>query len=166
MLIVFSVFDYWPKGDSSFFTIPVPPQEIQTLIIQKIKVSAPVIYTDIAAEGNFQEKLERGVVHYPGSAIPGEFGNAYIFGHSSDFFYRQGNYKEIFKDLPNLEIDDEIIISSDKKVLTFRVIDKKIVEANDLSVLAQNTGRRLLTLQTSYPVGTADKRYLVIAELK
>ncbi len=48
----------------------------------------------------------------------------------------------------------------------YKVIKTKVISPNDLSVLNQETdGKKILTLQTSYPIGTALKRFIVIAEL-
>jgi len=33
----------------------------------------------------FMNELENGIIRYPGSAKPGENGNSFIFGHSSNF---------------------------------------------------------------------------------
>ena len=139
-----------------------------SLYIQKIGISVPIIYVADDRESTFQKGLEKGVVHYPGTAKPGELGNAYIFGHSSDFFLARGNYKTVFANLPKLEAGDKIYVTDQENELyTYTVLEGRIVENDDLSVLSQfNYEEKLLTLQTSYPIGTADKRYVVIAELK
>lgn len=138
-----------------------------TLVISSLDVVVPVIYIDEVSEQAFQDGLAKGVVHYPGTARPGEYGNVYIFGHSSDYFWSTGNYKSVFAVLPRIAQGAEVKLSdSAGAVYTYRVFDQKVVSADDVSYLGQYDNKRpLLTLQTSWPIGTALKRYIVQAEL-
>ena len=137
------------------------------LIISKINLDAPILYADTVDENQFQKFLEQGVVHYPDTALPGQPGNCYIFGHSSDYAWTPGNYKSVFALLTNLTIGDAIIVSNHQgQTFDYVVTTKFVVESADKSVLNQDLSKHLLTLQTSYPLGTALKRYIVQAELK
>ncbi|OGE74422.1 MAG: hypothetical protein A3I07_00705 [Candidatus Doudnabacteria bacterium RIFCSPLOWO2_02_FULL_42_9] len=141
--------------------------EPNLLVIDSLAVKAPIIYATDNDEKKFQEDLRKGVVHFPDTAVPGESGNVYIFGHSSDYLWSKGDYKTVFATLPNIDIGAKIIISDHAgRGYTYEVKEKKVVDAKDLSVLQQDESKYLLTLQTSYPIGTAWKRYIVIAELK
>ena len=142
--------------------------ESDTLWISSLGIKAPVKYVEESKESVFQEALRDGVVHFPGTAMPGQPGNAYIFGHSSDYLWSKGNYKTVFALLPRINKGAEIQITDHNGDLyTYIVTDTFVVAPNDLSVLDQkNNEKKLLTLQTSYPVGTALKRYIVVAELK
>jgi hypothetical protein len=44
----------------------------------------------------FMEELRKGVVRYPGTAEPGEVGNTFIFGHSSNFPWVKSEYNDVF----------------------------------------------------------------------
>jgi HemK-like putative methylase len=70
------------------------------LSIPSLSIEAPIQFIDKADEKTFQAALKNGVVHYPGTALAGEFGNMYIFGHSSDYIWSKGHYKTIFAVLP------------------------------------------------------------------
>ena len=146
------------------------PEEVgqpDILQIKSLGLTAPVVYAQSENEEEFQEALGSGVVHYPKTALPGEIGNVYIFGHSSDYFWSKGSYQTVFAPLPQAEIGDEIKLSnSEGKVFTYVIVEKFITSPNDLSVLAQPTDRKILTLQTSWPLGTALKRYIIRAEIK
>jgi sortase A len=136
------------------------------LVIPKLSVSVPIIFADSRAENQIQADLQNGAVHLKDTVMPGEIGNSYIVGHSSDYPDSKGNYKTVFAKLPTLVVGDEVVIRGQGRELHFKVIKTKIVEADDLSVLSQDTGgRAILTLQTSYPIGTAQKRFIVSAEL-
>lgn len=156
------------KPDSSEMPqVSVEKGESNKLLIASIGVNVPVVYVDERSENIFQAALKNGVVHYPGTALPGQSGNVYIFGHSSDYVWVKSNYKSAFALLPKVAIGDEIVITDQAgKIFHYVVIEKQVVSPNDLSVLKQDESKHLLTLQTSYPIGTALKRYLVIAELK
>jgi sortase A len=146
---------------------PLPPPALPaTLSVPRINLQAPIIFSPSAEESTIQYYLRLGVVHLPQSALPGETGNSYIVGHSSDYLTSLGDYKTVFKDLPELTTGDIIIIQSGQQELEYRVTKTRIVAANDVSVLSQQTqGKKLLTLQTSYPIGTAQKRFIVVATL-
>jgi len=119
------------------------------------------------SEKTYQAALQNGVVHYPGTAKPGEAGNVYIFGHSSDYLWSRGNYKTVFALLPRVEIGALVNLSNEEgEIFTYTITDKFVASPKDTQLLSQDTGgKKILTLQTSYPIGTALKRYIVIAEL-
>lgn len=139
-----------------------------TLAIPSLGVSAPVVYIHETGEKAFQNALLSGVVHYPGSSMPGEVGNVYIFGHSSDYAWSDGAYKSVFALLTKIKKGAEIKLTDSKGFLyTYLVVDQFVTSPKDVEVLSQATGgKKMLTLQTSYPVGTALKRYVVRAELR
>lgn len=139
-----------------------------TLAIPSLGVTAPIQYATQKNEKHFQELLKSGVVHYPGTALPGEVGNMFIFGHSSDYAWSKGNYKTVLALLPKLKKGSEIkVVDSDGYIYTYIAREVQVAAPTEVQWLSQETGgKRLLTVQTSYPIGTALKRYLVIAELR
>ncbi len=139
-----------------------------TISIPKIGVTAPIIYVNTKTEAAYQDAMSRGVGHYPGSANPGEIGNVFIFGHSAGPLWRGKNpYLKIFSLIPKLEKGDSVFVSDSRgRVFEYRVFDGFPVKPNDVYVTSQETnGRRLLTLQTSWPLGTSLGRYVIRAEL-
>ncbi|MBU0597813.1 sortase [Patescibacteria group bacterium] len=143
--------------------------EPSVISIPDRNIEAPIVYIteeQNTADGH-QEALANGVVLFPGTALPGELGNPYIFGHSSDYFWKPGDYKEIFKPLIDIPVDTAVRITNpDGELFIYKVIETKIVGPKDVSVMDQyNHERKILTLQTSYPIGTALKRYIAICEL-
>lgn len=151
---------------------PAAPKEgswpKDTLAIPSLGINAPVIYEVAQNEEAFQLALRNGVVHYPGSALPGAVGNVYIFGHSSDYAWSKGDYKSVFALLPKIENGAEIKLTDSKGFMyTYLVTNQFVVGPKDVNVLSQETnGKHMLTVQTSYPIGTALKRYVVQAELR
>ncbi len=171
ILIVSLALINWPYWQTQLETpkiVSAPPEMMANmLIIERLGIETPIIYVERADEEAFQEGLENGVAHYPGTARIGENGNPYIFGHSSDYIWSRGRYKTILARLPRIKIGEEIIASDHAgKKFVYKVIETKVVSPKELSVLDQRGyQRKLLTVQTSYPVGTALRRFVAIAEL-
>ena len=145
--------------------VPLGPDELR---IRVIDVRAPIVYIGDTEEATFIDALHHGVVHYPETALPGEPGNVFIFGHSSDWIGVDDPYRNVFALLPHLAVGDEIeITDAAGEVFVYIVTKTFIVSPTDLRVLDQGDGNQsLLTLQTSYPFGTALARYIVRAELE
>jgi sortase A len=116
-----------------------------------------------ALEGQIQDALRNGVVHFPGTAMPGEHGNVVITGHSSYFPWDPGRFKDVFALLHQVNVGDTIIVYHEQKKYTYKVSDKVVVHPDQVDVLTQN-GEDKLTLITCTPVGTALNRLVVTAK--
>ena len=147
-----------------------PPDD--RVIIPRINKNVPIVKVASenlikrdwgALESDIQEALRDGVVHYPGSAEPGENGNVVITGHSSYFSWDPGRFKDVFALLHQVAIGDTIIVYHDQKQYFYQVYDTQIVTPDKIDVLTQN-GENRLTLITCTPVGTNLKRLVVFAK--
>jgi sortase A len=103
------------------------------------------------------------VVHYPGTAEPGQNGNVVITGHSSYFVWDPGGFKDVFALLHEVNIGDKIIVYHQQIPYSYQVYDKKVVMPDQVDVLTQ-AGENRLTLITCTPVGTNLKRLVVFAK--
>ncbi len=137
------------------------------LLIPKIKVSAPIIYMDWKKntspekiEHAIQKYLENGVGHYMDTALPGQVGNVFITGHSSNYWWAKGNYNHVFALLDKLVVGDKVIIYYKQKKYVYQVFQVDIVSPDDTSVLKQ-TSESILTLMTCTPPGTDWRRLIV-----
>ncbi|MBP9827466.1 sortase [Candidatus Saccharibacteria bacterium] len=142
------------------------PETVDTadiLLIPKINVNVPVVFEASIAEAAIQKALQNGVVHYAGTALPGERSNIVIVGHSSNDWWEPGNYKFAFALLEKLEPGDQIQFNYQKKKYVFSVNGKKVVAPNEISVL-QPTTEPQLTLITCTPPGTSWKRLIITAK--
>jgi Sortase domain len=112
---------------------------------------------DEVAKGNYesvpvQKLLKNGVVHTAYSVNPGEVGNSYIVGHSSNFSSVQSPYNYIFKPLEKRsKVGEEFIIyDKDGRELKFKVFEVLEIQAEDTKTAYKDFGdRRIVTLQTS-----------------
>lgn len=135
--------------------LPVPtrgPEQAIRIRIPAIGVDAPVV------EGDDWEALKQGAGHHIGSANPGERGNCIISAHNDIF-------GEIFRDLPDLDLGDEVFVHTMTQVYRYRVTQKRVIPPEDVSVMAPTTSP-VLTLISCYPYGIDTHRIVVIAELE
>lgn len=148
-----------------------PPEN--RVVIPKLDLNVPLIAPSYEAllagdwpqvEKDIQDALVNGVVHYPGTANPGQAGDFFVTGHSSYYPWSPGNYKTVFARLQELEIGDEYWVYFGGDKYRYRIIEKKEVSPSDVTVLDQPTDRRLATLMTCTPVGTSLRRLIVVAE--
>jgi LPXTG-site transpeptidase (sortase) family protein len=114
-------------------------------------------------EDEMQNALKNGVVHYPGTSLPGQTGNIVITGHSSYFPWDSGRYKDVFAILYEVVEGDNIVIYYEQDKYVYEVTEIKIVMPEDIEILKQ-TPENKLTLITCYPVGTNLKRLVVTAK--
>jgi len=110
---------------------------------------------EIVIEGVDDDALNAGPGHLPGSAYPGEAGNAVISAHRDRHFARLGE----------IDVGDTIVTESGSHRTTWVVISKRVVAADAPALF--RTGDATLTLTTCWPiryVGTAPERLLVTAK--
>ena len=164
------------EGETHEVTLPTfsasitPPDNY--LFIPRLNISAPIRTTSVPAldnwdvlEKSIQDSLRDGVVRFPGTAQPGQKGNAFITGHSSYYPWDTGRYKDVFALLPEIEIDEEIIVFWNQQKYVYRVNHMHEVQPNETDVL-KDVDSYQLTLMTCTPIGTALKRLIVTAELQ
>jgi LPXTG-site transpeptidase (sortase) family protein len=142
------------------------------IIIPRINKNVPIVNVSTQSlirrdwaglEADIQEALKGGVVHYPGTAEPGQNGNVVVTGHSSYFPWDPGRFKDVFALLHDVVVGDEILIYNDQKPYRYTVTEKTIVLPDKIDVLTQQ-GEDKLTLITCTPVGTNLKRLIVVAK--
>lgn len=147
-----------------------PPDD--RIIIPRINKNVPIVNVSPqnlvsrdwnALEKDIQEALKGGVVHYPGTAQPGDRGNVVVTGHSSYFPWDPGRFKDVFALLHEVAIGDTIILYHNQKQYQYAVYDVKIITPDKIEVLTQEGDERL-TLITCTPIGTNLKRLIVLAK--
>lgn len=143
------------------------------LVIPRINRNVPVINVSTESlikkdwsqlEKDMQEALRYGVIHYPGTARPGQQGNIVITGHSSYFPWDPGRFKDVFAVLHDLKVGDQILLYNNQKRYIYEVSSIKKIWPSELDVLKPSTENKL-TLITCTPVGTNLKRLIIEAKL-
>ena len=168
ILVILTGFGLWriDKYHKSSTPSPTPSPLYQDfhLVIPKLSIDAPVIPdVDGADKEAYFKALEDGVAHFQGTAKPGEGSNIFIFGHSSFYWWKPGDYKEIFRHLEEVKIGDEIVLWYNQKEYQYRVSETKVVEPDQVDVLAP-TANEQVSLMTCVPVGTTKLRLVVIGK--
>ena len=142
--------------------IPKIGKNIPLIDIKQKKVEGLDELNDI-----FMKELENGVIRYPGSGIPGENGNSFIFGHSSNFPWMKGDYNDVFSLLDHVEFDDEVVVYYGQEKHTYKIRTKNVISPGDVSVLKSNEkdDRSQVTLMTCWPIGTTLNRLVLTGDL-
>lgn len=151
---------------------PTTPQKSDSSAMHAYKLSIPKLKIFNATVVVSGDSLDTNLIHYGGTARPGEFGTGVVFGHSTlPQLYDPKNYKTIFTYLPTLtpakgeKPGDVIIINYDGVEYHYMVEDMYVTKPNDLSPLEQQYDGEHLTLITCVPPGTMFERLIVKTRL-
>lgn len=109
---------------------------------------------EIVVEGVGEDQLNAGPGHMPGSALPGDPGNAVISAHRDRHFHA----------LDHVAVGDTIITTTDRGRVTWVVVGRHIVPSDARALF--DTHDATLTLTTCWPVrylGPAPDRLLITA---
>lgn len=137
------------------------------IVIPKLGANAHIVpNVDPYNSKSYQYALTKGVAHARGTAVPGAYGNIFLFAHSSENFYNALRYNSVFYLLPKLVVGDTIRLYYNDSEYSYVVTGKKLVQPSDVSYLNGDETTKTLTLMTCWPPGTTIKRLLVFAELK
>lgn len=112
-------------------------------------------------EGTDAYAMMEGPWHFPLSVAPGEKGNSIIIGHR---FAEVPPSTNTFYNLDKIEVGDKIHISQKTGEYSFTVVETKVVDKNDRSVLLPTSDYRI-TLITCHPLWTSDQRLVIVGIL-
>jgi len=148
----------WFSGSPILGSQTMSPLKTYTLSIPKLKIDSAMVEVG----GN----LKKTLVAWPTSSLPGAYGNNIIFGHSElPQFASSKGYSGMFTFIMDLKDGDDVFIDYDGIRYHYQVISKKVVEADDISVLEQRFDTAYVTLITCVPPGTLWKRGIIKAKL-
>jgi len=135
------------------------------LEIPKIGVLAPLIVAN-SNEKDLEVKLNRGVVIFPNSALPGQTGQTIILGHSAPSNWPEIKYDWVFSQLSELEEKDEIKLYFNNQEYTYYVKSKIFLEKGEETLNNYSTDtENILLLISCWPPGKNSKRIVVEAKL-
>lgn len=137
------------------------------LEIPSLNINVPIIWSK--SPKNFDKDLQTGVVHYPGTAMPGEIGTTYISGHSSNYVWAKGNYNQVFSKLGDLADNTSFKITVVQKngkdaIYNYVVTGRKEFTPTDQEQF-KNEGQSIVALSTCWPIGSTAKRLVVFGRL-
>jgi sortase A len=124
------------------------------------RIKIPSIGVDtVVVEGTSASALRAGAGHYPSTPLPCEAGNVAIAGHRT-------TYGKPFNQLDRLKTGDVVILETPIGSCTYEIsVEPRVILPTDLSVVANDPARQMLTLTTCHPKGSAARRLYVQATL-
>lgn len=137
------------SGSGRMFAPIVHGAPVARLIVPRLGLD------EIVLEGVDDDVLNAGPGHLPGSAFPGERGNAVISAHRDRHFAKLGE----------LRLGDTVVTESGAHRGAWVVIAKRVIEADAPALF--HTSDATLTLTTCWPIrylGSAPERLLVTAK--
>lgn len=134
------------------------------VLIPGIGVGAPIVFPRSAELGVLNSALTQGVVHYPGSALPGEAGTVFLFGHSTGLAVVHNRNFAVFNRLRELGPGSMVRLRYGEREYWYKVRSVDIKRADAAVVDLQNTGPGMLVLSTCRIFGALDERFVVTAE--
>lgn len=153
----------------SFNTVP----PVNRIIVPSLGLDVPIVTAENMdvidfTKANFDDELNEWVVKYPTTPAPGQEGNTLLFGHTSYAVWKTNPYGTIFKDLPKLKDSTLIQILREGNLYEYKVVDLFIINPKQVAnqyMTYQNAGGSYITLMWCYPLGTDNKRIMVVAKL-
>ncbi len=125
---------------------------------QAVRIRIPALGIDASVvQGDGWEQLKRGVGQHIGSADPGQPGNVVLSAHNDI-------YGELFRHLDELEEGDEIILHTQTREVTYRVLYQRIVPPTEVSVM-EPASDPIVTLISCYPYLINSDRIVVVGAL-
>lgn len=132
----------------------------------EFKVTVPKIGLESVNTLVYSSHFEENLAHLPGSALPGEKGNAFITGHSMLPNLAPKGSKAFFAKLPEVKKGNEVIVDALGQRFVYKVVELKIVDPKDISViLPPDPNGRYISLMTCVPPGFNTKRLVVVGKL-
>lgn len=132
------------------------------IVIPKIGVDSMIGQPDTQNVTVLDQFLTKGAVHYPGSGTIEE-GNIFLFGHSTGFRVVQNQAYKTFNNLDKLSKGDEIELTADGKVYTYKVSSVKLADEDEALVDFSDSSKKL-TISTCNTFGAKQERWVVEAD--
>lgn len=132
--------------------------------IPKIDISAPIV--SVKSEKEIKTALDRGVVLFPGSALPGQRGKTIIEGHSAPPGWPKIKYDWVFSRLNELEEGDEVNLNFNHQRFNYYVSRKIFLNrGEEIPPTDLTNSDNILLLISCWPPGKDFKRIAVEAIL-
>jgi sortase (surface protein transpeptidase) len=132
---------------------PIP--EGYRILMPRLGIDLPIMEGDVVRDTIDQQTPENFAFHLPGTAIPGTFGNSYLYAHA-----RRGMFLTLWNARPGDEVTVTTPAGAQLKFVVTEVHPR--VPPTETSWI-QPTGDERLTLQTSTGPNRADPRFVVVA---
>ena len=127
------------------------PQPTGRIIIPRIGLN------HLTYEGIELSTIDYGPSHWPGTAYPGQVGNAVYPGH-------RVTHSHPFYDIDLIQVGDQVIFQNDSGRYTYEVTDTFVVDDEE-TWIADQTDTPTMTIFGCHPKHSAKQRYVVKGKL-
>lgn len=141
----------------------LPEINNNSLNLPVINVKAPITWGVKNNPDEVATGLSKGLIQIQGTALPGENGNVFVTGHSSNYPWAKGSYNNVFAILNKVVVGDIAQIKYQNVNYLYKVKEIKVVDPTDITVMTSKN-ESILTLMTCTPVGTSLRRLIVVAD--
>lgn len=147
--------NWFQTNQDSSGALDRPEGKSYSLTIPKLKIENSKVIIG-------SNDLQKSLIQYAETSLPGQLGTTVIFGHSVlPQFFNPKSYTTIFSTLYKLKQGDEIYIDYDGVRYKYIVEEMYEVDPTDLSVVEQRFDGKYLNVITCHPPGTYLKRLVV-----
>jgi sortase A len=169
--------DEFAPNDKSLSNIVLGPSDISkskdshfpniddnSIFIERIDIKAPITFRVENNEDAVRDNLKNGAIHITGTSLPGENGNVFVTGHSSNYFWISSKFNAVFALLDKEMIGDLILIKFRNINYVYQIEEKLVVRPLETSVMNDYAKYPTITLMTCTPVGTNLNRLIIRAK--
>jgi sortase A len=118
------------------------------------RIEIPKLGLDVPLnQGIALTSIDRGPSHWPGTALPGQFGNVVVAGH-------RVTHTSPFRHIDQLGLGDEVVLTGEHGRFVYRVTETDVVTPDAMHIVDQ-TPDHTATLFACHPPGSAAFRYVV-----
>jgi LPXTG-site transpeptidase (sortase) family protein len=148
------------RSKDSYF----PNIDDNSIFVERIDLKAPITFRVENEEKAVSNNLKNGVVHIADTSLPGENGNVFVTGHSSNYPWVSSKYNAVFALLDKEVVGDLVMIKFRGVNYIYQIEEKLVVGPLETSVMDNYAEYPTLTLMTCTPVGTNLKRLIIRAK--
>jgi sortase A len=148
-------------GPNDTLPTPVPPPKEdgsrdEEIILGSISIPAIDIEEPLL-QGIRLATFDKGVGHWPGTALPGQVGNVVLGGHRTSGI-------RPFRNVDQLKKGDEIIVTTSEGTFVYIVDGTTIVDPQTGMWIIEQTTDATMTLFACHPPGSVRQRFIVFAD--
>ncbi len=133
------------------------------LSIPILGIESPIQHQPETSVSDIQNILEEGLMSLSPFIPPSQDERMIIFGHSSDYRWKENPYSNIFALLPQIRVGDSISMTHHNQKFAYRVKKTQITSPDLHELIQEKPQHNELILSTCYPIGFFSQRFNVVA---
>lgn len=134
------------------------------LSIPTVDIRVPIVNPMKTDVETLDDALTTGVVHYPGSGLPGERSNVLLFGHSSHLPVVNNPAYKALNGLEYVKLGDDVYVETKTTAYHYRISAIRLTTAEE-ELVSFGSSRRMITISTCNTFGTKSERFVAEAIL-